>query len=264
MIGLAAIGLVLNACGTPAIAVNAYNPGAAIVVAGATTATSVPTTSAVAGMDSMPGMTNPTAVANPATAIPITVTPGPSPTELVIDWLLYGTPTNTPNGVAQSPQLNAPQVPVTPTSNTVQAGVSPTAATVQISTLTPVLTGTALPPTLLASPTVPPSAIPATAGANSGNAARGQALFQGAATCSSCHDVANGVTIVGPSLKGVASRAGSREPGKSAADYLHESIVTPNAFVVPGFQPNVMPQSFAQTLSAQQIDDLVAYLLTLK
>jgi hypothetical protein len=65
-------------------------------------------------------------------------------------------------------------------------------------------------------------------------------------------------------LKGVASRAGSREPGKSADYYLHESLMAPNAFVVPNFPANVMPQNFAQTLSAQQIDDLVAYLKTLK
>lgn len=79
-----------------------------------------------------------------------------------------------------------------------------------------------------------------------------------------CHDTTSGATIVGPSLKGIAERAGSREPGKSADYYLHESIMAPNAYVVSGFPANTMPQNFAQTLSSQQIDDLVAYLKSLK
>ena len=31
----------------------------------------------------------------------------------------------------------------------------------------------------------------------------------------------------------------------SAHDYLYESIVKPNAFIVPGFQAGLMPQNFA-------------------
>ncbi|MHB8629474.1 MAG: c-type cytochrome [Aggregatilineales bacterium] len=266
VIGLGIAILTLSACGTPAIAVNPNNPGVAVVVAGVTTPTSLPVAGAVPSMGSMPGLTNPTGAVVPTNAaLTGTVTPGPSPTELVIDWLLYGTPTTTPNGVAQSPQVNASQAPVTPTSSNIQSGVSPTAVNAQ-NAAPPTMT--LVPPTAtlvsVTNPTVPAATTTPAASANTGEPARGQALFQGAATCSSCHDVANGVTIVGPSLKGVASRAGSREPGKSAADYIHESIVTPNAFIVPGFQPNIMPQTFAQTLSTQQINDLVAYLLTLK
>lgn len=98
----------------------------------------------------------------------------------------------------------------------------------------------------------------------SGAAARGKALFTGVGSCFTCHDTSSGVKIVGPSLKGVANRAASREPGKSADDYLHESIQAPNAFVVEGFPPGIMPQNFAQQLTKDQINDLVAYLETLK
>lgn len=96
-----------------------------------------------------------------------------------------------------------------------------------------------------------------------GPAAKGKAIFTGAGTCFTCHDTANGIKVVGPTLKGVASRAGSREPGKSADDYLHESIVSPNAYLVEGFPQGIMPQNFGQILSKDQINDLVAYLKTL-
>jgi cytochrome c2 len=254
--------LAVSACGTPAVAVNPYNPGAPIAVAGATTPTSTPIANAPT-MESMPGMTNPTNA--PVATAAGTVTPGPSPTELVIDWLLYGSPTATVNGVAQSPQISSLQAPVTPTPNTRAQGTTPpTTGNAQTAapTATPVPATAAQPPAVTVPATAAATTAPTTA--NAGDPARGQALFQGVALCSSCHDVANGVTIVGPSLKGVASRAGSREPGKSAADYIHESIVSPNAFIVPGFSGYIMPQTFAQTLTPQQIDDLVAYLLTLK
>ena len=112
-------------------------------------------------------------------------------------------------------------------------------------------------------PTVTLSA-PSTANQLNGPAAQGQIIFTGIGSCFTCHDTSSGVKIVGPSLKGVASRAASREPGKSADDYLHESIMTPNAYLVQEFSPGIMPQNFAQILSKQQINDVVAYLQTLK
>ncbi|MBI4770966.1 MAG: c-type cytochrome [Chloroflexi bacterium] len=50
----------------------------------------------------------------------------------------------------------------------------------------------------------------------------------------------------------------------SAEQYLVEAIVQPNAFVAPGFNPGIMTQTFGQSLSTQDVADLVAYLLTLK
>jgi cytochrome c551/c552 len=263
VICLGAAILTLNACGTPAIAVNPYNPGATVAVVGGTMPSSARLVSPIPGMESMPGMTDPTsgAVAAP-TAV---VTPGPSPTELVIDWLLYGTPTATPDRVVQSPQIKSSQLPVTPTSNDAQNSVSPTVANTQ-NAEAPTMTLVPRPATQVPvlSSTVPTAATTSVISANVGDPARGQALFQGAATCSSCHDVANGVTIVGPSLKHIASIAESQVPGQDAATRLMNAIMHPNAYVYPDFQPNIMLQTFVQTLSTQQINDLVAYLLTLK
>jgi hypothetical protein len=41
---------------------------------------------------------------------------------------------------------------------------------------------------------------------------------------------------------------------------VKESILNPNKVVANGYQPNVMPGNFGDSLSAQQIDALVSYL----
>lgn len=86
-----------------------------------------------------------------------------------------------------------------------------------------------------------------------------------APTCKTCHVVeANAEPIVGPNLYGIASVAGSRVPGQSAAEYLRAAIVAPNDFLVEGYQPGIMPQTYELYLSEQQINDIVAYMLTLE
>jgi cytochrome c oxidase subunit 2 len=90
---------------------------------------------------------------------------------------------------------------------------------------------------------------------------RGKQLFISAG-CSGCHSTTPD-NIVGPGLGGVDARAGTRKPGMSSDDYIRESIVNPTAYVVEGFAP-VMPANFAQTLSADDINALIAYLKTLK
>ncbi len=69
---------------------------------------------------------------------------------------------------------------------------------------------------------------------------------------------------VGPDLTHIGSVAATRKPGMSAEEYIRESIVNPNAFIVPGFQPDIMPQDFGTRLTQQQINDLVTYLASLR
>ena len=91
-----------------------------------------------------------------------------------------------------------------------------------------------------------------------------QAMIREAPGCVTCHSVEPDKVVVGPSLAGVARRAGQRVPGKSASDYLSECITSPNAYVVEGFPSGVMYQKFEQVLAEDEINDLVAYLLTLE
>jgi hypothetical protein len=60
----------------------------------------------------------------------------------------------------------------------------------------------------------------------------------------------------------MGKRAATRIAGTSAEDYIRQSILDPSAFVVPGFQDNIMPTTFGQQLSQTDIDNLIAYLLT--
>lgn len=100
-----------------------------------------------------------------------------------------------------------------------------------------------------------------------GDPASGQELFQQTTIdstpgCTTCHSLEPGVTRIGPSLAGITERAGQRVPDLSAEEYLRQSIVEPDAHLVEGFS-NIMYQNYEDMLSEEQIDDLVAYLLTL-
>ncbi|NJN67918.1 MAG: cytochrome c [Chloroflexaceae bacterium] len=99
----------------------------------------------------------------------------------------------------------------------------------------------------------------------------GQQLFfktqemTGAPTCSTCHTLeTEEPAIVGPNLSGVALRARVRVPGQSAEAYLRESMLDPSAHVVEGYQQGIMVRNYADYLTPQQINDLVAFLLTLE
>ncbi|MBI2912256.1 MAG: cytochrome c [Chloroflexi bacterium] len=93
---------------------------------------------------------------------------------------------------------------------------------------------------------------------------RGRAIFTSpSAGCFLCHAIGGGAASRGPDLAGVAGGAGTRRPGMDAEEYLRESITTPGAYLVPSYAP-IMPPDLAQRLSSEQMDDLIAYLLTLK
>lgn len=81
---------------------------------------------------------------------------------------------------------------------------------------------------------------------------RGKSLVEGLAGCIACHTIAGAGGNIGPDLTNVYTEKGEA--------YIHESIINPNADIVEGFQPNIMPQNFAERLSEEQISDIIAYL----
>lgn len=78
--------------------------------------------------------------------------------------------------------------------------------------------------------------------------------------CQSCHSV-NGAqaTKMGPSLAEIGRDAATRKPGFTAAQYLLESVVEPEAYRDPK-ATGEMPGKVADGLSDQQILNLVTYL----
>ena len=62
----------------------------------------------------------------------------------------------------------------------------------------------------------------------------------------------------------MAETAATRVEGESAPAYFYNSIVHPNDYVVDGYAPGVMIQTYGDTLSDQDLADIIGYLLTLK
>ena len=82
--------------------------------------------------------------------------------------------------------------------------------------------------------------------------------------CRICHSLQPGVKLVGPSLAGIGTQAATRVPHLSAEAYLRQSLTEPDAHVVEGYRRGQMPPDYLSRLSQDQLEDLVAYLLTLR
>ena len=93
------------------------------------------------------------------------------------------------------------------------------------------------------------------------NAANGPALLE-KHICVTCHMGAAAENRVAPDFAGIADRADSRHPPLSAAAYIYESIIYPNAFEVAGYSGQ-MPQNYPQDIPDDELGDIIAYLLTL-
>jgi mono/diheme cytochrome c family protein len=117
-----------------------------------------------------------------------------------------------------------------------------------------------------------------------GDVAAGQQEAQ-TAGCTACHISQGGAATVGPNWMPAADNnnqgIGARAPlrikapdyhGKATSgdQYIFESIVAPDAYLVPGnpaYAPggqSIMPHTFATSLSAKNVADIIAYLDTLK
>ncbi len=79
--------------------------------------------------------------------------------------------------------------------------------------------------------------------------------------CVACHST-NGSDGAGPTWSGVFGSERALDDGSTVTaddDYLLESIVDPGAKVVDGFAP-IMPGSFGNSLSEEELDALVTYI----
>jgi mono/diheme cytochrome c family protein len=82
-----------------------------------------------------------------------------------------------------------------------------------------------------------------------------------AAGCAGCHTFgpAQSTGTIGPNLNELKTQAAKMEKGKTAEEYIRESLEDPGAFLVKGY-PNAMP-SFKGRLTDAQIKALIDFLL---
>lgn len=91
--------------------------------------------------------------------------------------------------------------------------------------------------------------------------AAGQKVF--VAHCGACHSIEPGTVIVGPSLAGIAASGATRVDGLDARAYVYSSIMQPSDHLVDGFG-DVMPKDLAKKLTGEELDSVVAYVLSLE
>jgi cytochrome c2 len=86
------------------------------------------------------------------------------------------------------------------------------------------------------------------------------------------HDDHHDATATPDAMAGMAGMPGMEATAEATAVvrtleetivYIHTSIIDPSAYVVPGFPDDLMPKVYAQILTEEEINNLVAYLLTL-
>ncbi len=83
--------------------------------------------------------------------------------------------------------------------------------------------------------------------------------------CLACHS-SDGSQLVGPTWLGVFGSTEMLEDGSSMVvdrDYLFKSVRNPGIQIVAGYQ-NIMPENIAANMTDEQIDDLIAFIESLK
>jgi cytochrome c551/c552 len=198
-------------------------------------------------------------------------------------------PTATPVPVPTTDPTSTP-VPTATAAPTITPTVAPTVAPTVEPTATPTVAAEVTPSTEITAaagvtasadvtaaapggfpPLGAPAAMPAPRELSPGVAAallradpmRGQQLTLSSG-CIGCHSLDPNQVMPGPTWRNIGNVAATRVPGQNAELYLYNSIIHPNDYLVEGFLPNIMLQIYQDTLSEQNLADLIAYLLTLK
>jgi cytochrome c551/c552 len=120
---------------------------------------------------------------------------------------------------------------------------------------------TSAPSTTTSAPTTTSAAT--TSASGGGNAAAGKAVFA-ANGCAACHTFqpANSTGTIGPNLDTAPAQDAKADNNMALAAFIKESIVNPDAYIAKGFTKGIMPTTFGKSLSATQLNDLVAFLLS--
>jgi cytochrome c551/c552 len=107
------------------------------------------------------------------------------------------------------------------------------------------------------------SAATTTSSSGGGNAAAGKAVFASNG-CASCHTFqpAGATGTVGPNLDTAPTSDAKADGNMDLTAFVHQSIVDPDAYIAKGFNKGIMPTTFGSSLSATQLNDLVAFIVS--
>jgi cytochrome c2 len=155
----------------------------------------------------------------------------------------------------------------------------PTATPVPPTATEPPATATPIPPTDAPAAPADPVADAVAVAVAVGDPAAGQLAFvaqhslpDGSAwACSSCHSVTpDEVRLIGPGLWNIVVRAANeRDPAQAPVEYIRNSILHPQDYIAPpregepGWALN-MPAGWDVALGEQELNDIIAYLVTLR
>jgi mono/diheme cytochrome c family protein len=151
------------------------------------------------------------------------------------------------------------------TTSAVTTTSEPATTTTTVITTTSAVTTTSEPATT----TTTISAERLAAAAAVGDIVAGEALFNEpldglphSSSCAECHTFGS-QPARNPKLTGIGTAAANRIEGMSDVEYLRESILDPYAFKADGeWLSQAMPYRYPDLFSEDQINDVIAYLLT--
>jgi cytochrome c oxidase subunit 2 len=113
------------------------------------------------------------------------------------------------------------------------------------------------------------SASSSSSSAGGASATAGKTIFTGSAGCGGCHTLAAAGTTgtVGPNLTQRLAHdcslpASKKVRGATLAQCITTAIEHPYAYIPSGYQPGIMPSTFAKALSPTQIQSLVSFLVS--
>ncbi|MFQ5857936.1 MAG: c-type cytochrome [Anaerolineae bacterium] len=116
---------------------------------------------------------------------------------------------------------------------------------------------------------------PAEKAAPAGDPEAGKEIYLGVGGCGACHTIEGlegAIGQVGPDHTHIATNATELAKKAGVADaeaFIRQSILEPNAYIAEECPPGpcvagVMPQTLKDTLTEQQVNDLVAFLMQQK
>ncbi len=81
--------------------------------------------------------------------------------------------------------------------------------------------------------------------------------------CVLCHSTIENANSVGPSLYGLSQRTEKLTLNLSVREYIKQSIINPDAYIVDGYLPGVMFSHYSEELTETEIDALVEFIMHL-